>query len=198
MWPAEEVIGSAWSGEFAWASELAARLLEPLGRRWRHTLGVVTRAQSVSRLLDQHGADVLMAAAYLHDIGYAPELRDTMFHPLDGARFLSAGGHERLAGLVAHHTGARVEAEECGLESQLVEFAEERSLVANLLTYCDLTTSPDGEAIQADARVAGIIERYGDTPPARAARRSAPALLALALEVKILLPVHDSDLSRSA
>jgi hypothetical protein len=170
-----------------WAAELAEGLLKPLGGRWRHTLGVVARARRVTGLLDQHDARVLVAAAYLHDIGYAPELRDTMFHPLDGARFLRGHGCERLAKLVAHHTGARVEAEELGLEAQLAEFPEERSLVANLLSYCDLTTSPDGHAVEASARLEEIILRYGDAPPARAARRSAPALLAYAREVESLL-----------
>lgn len=47
--------GPAALGE-QWAGELAERLLKPLGRRWQHTLGVVSRARSVERLLDQHEA----------------------------------------------------------------------------------------------------------------------------------------------
>ena len=105
MRSAEGAILLARDGGFAWASQLAERLLEPLGSRWQHTLGVVRRAQSFGQLLDQQGSELLVAAAYLHDIGYAPELRDTMFHPLDAARFLRGGGRERLARLVAHHTG---------------------------------------------------------------------------------------------
>jgi hypothetical protein len=170
-----------------WAAELAEGLLKPLGSRWRHTLGVVERARRVTGLLDQHDARVLVAAAYLHDIGYAPAIRDTMFHPLDGARFLRDHGCERLAKLVAHHTGARVEAEELGLEAELAEFPEERSLVAKLLSYCDLTTSPDGHYVEASARLEEIILRYGDAPPARAARRSAPVLLAYVREVESVL-----------
>jgi hypothetical protein len=180
---AEGAILLARDGGFAWASQLAERLLEPLGRRWQHTLGVARRAQSFGQLLDQQESEVLVAAAYLHDIGYAPELRDTMFHPLDAARFLRGGGHERLARLVAHHTGALVEAEERGLESEMADFAEERSLVAKLLTYCDLTTSADGDAVTAVARLSDIITRYGGAPPGRAAQRSRPALLASIREV---------------
>ena len=30
----------------------------------------------------------MTAAAWLHDIGYAPAVDDTGFHPLDGARYL--------------------------------------------------------------------------------------------------------------
>jgi HD superfamily phosphodiesterase len=43
---------------------------------------------------------VLVAACYLHDIGYALALARGGFHPLDGARFLRALGRERLACLV--------------------------------------------------------------------------------------------------
>jgi HD superfamily phosphodiesterase len=32
----------------------------------------------------------VVTAAWLHDIGLAPDLRDTGFHPLDGARFLTS------------------------------------------------------------------------------------------------------------
>ena len=57
---------------------------------------------------------LLVAAAWLHDIGYAPTLAATVFHPLDGARHLRALGHERLARLVAYHSSARWEAEALG------------------------------------------------------------------------------------
>ena len=67
------------------------------------------------RPLRRRRPELLIAAAYLHDIGYAPELEDTGFHPLDGARWLRAQGQERLACLVAHHSGAWFEAEARGL-----------------------------------------------------------------------------------
>ena len=38
-------------------------------------------------------ADLLEAAAWLHDIGYAPSLVATGFHPLDGARYLRDTQH---------------------------------------------------------------------------------------------------------
>ena len=50
-----------------------------------------------------------VAAAYLHDIGYAPELRRTGLHQLDGARYIRSHGAERVARLVAHHSEARFE-----------------------------------------------------------------------------------------
>ena len=36
--------------------------------------------------------DVLVSAARLHDIGYAPDVMATGFHPLDGVRYLAGLG----------------------------------------------------------------------------------------------------------
>src|SRR3954464_12232219 len=121
----------------AWAREEAERRLSPLGDRWQHTRGVVQRARMLAPTVPEADRPTLIAAAYLHDVGYAPELEDTGFHPLDGARWLRESGHERLACLVAYHSGARFEAEERGLADELEEFPEERSIVADLLSYCD-------------------------------------------------------------
>ncbi|MGI9098564.1 MAG: HD domain-containing protein [Solirubrobacteraceae bacterium] len=103
----------------------------------------------------------LLAAAYLHDIGYAPDLARTGFHPLDGAIWLRERQRERLARLVAHHSGARYEAAVRGLVDPLARFAEESSPVADALTYCDLTTGPDGASISVASRLADIERRYG-------------------------------------
>nr|WP_244167179.1 HD domain-containing protein [Micromonospora marina] len=73
---------------------------------------MAAKARSLSGLVgeDQH---LLVAAAFLHDIGYSPEIRDTGFHALDGARWLRRNGFEpRLAGLVAYHSCAAYEAAE--------------------------------------------------------------------------------------
>jgi hypothetical protein len=103
----------------------------------------------------------LVAAAYLHDIGYATELADTGFHPLDGATWLRAQGLERLASLVAYHSGARFEAANRGFAERLAAFSEERSAVSDALTYCDLTTGPNGERITVASRLDEIRTRYG-------------------------------------
>ena len=55
-----------------WAYELAESLLaDPLPRRWAHTRGVAARAESLAPALGDD-AEALVAAAVLHDIGYAP------------------------------------------------------------------------------------------------------------------------------
>src|SRR5579859_5216811 len=88
-----------------WAAEQAALLLAPLGNRWRHVRGVVERSYQIGAIFNENDRSYLIAAAYLHDIGYAPSLKKTGFHPLDGAVYLRALGEERLACLVAHHSG---------------------------------------------------------------------------------------------
>lgn len=177
----------------AWAAAISRELLEPLGARWVHTLGVLERARTVGQALIPAGeADVLLAAAYLHDIGYATALQHTGFHPIDGARFLRTEGHERLARLVAHHTGARFEAGERGLANELAEFAPERSLIASALTYCDLTTSPEGHQIEPADRLAEITNRYGtESMVGRSIRRAHDALLADARTIRALLDERD-------
>ncbi len=143
-----------------WATALTRKHLGHLDQRWRHTLGVVDRARELARILPPSEHEFLVAAAYLHDIGYAPWFVRTGFHPLDGARYLQALGQERLACLVAFHSGARAEAEERGLARELAAFREENSLVARALTYCDLVTCPDGNRVSLEARLAHVAERY--------------------------------------
>lgn len=173
-----EVSSGGAESEPLWAERLSRRLLEPIAERWRHTLGVAARARMVGEALERDHAELLLAAAYLHDIGYAPELAQTGFHPVDGARFVRATGRERLAGLIAYHSGAEVEAEERGLVGELSEFEDERSLVSRALTYCDLTTDSQGGFAKPDERLAEIRRRYGLTSPERRAlERSASALL---------------------
>lgn len=164
--------------ERLWAEQEARRLLEPLGARWRHTQGVADRAQRVGGALERDDAQLLLAAAYLHDVGYAPELAQTGFHPVDGARFVRACGHGRLAGLVAYHSAAVAEASERGLAAELSGFEYERSVVSRALTYCDLTTDSDGRPVEPTGRFAEIRRRYGHgTPETRALERAEPALL---------------------
>jgi hypothetical protein len=146
-----------------WAHELAARYLaESLPSRWSHVQGVAARAWEVADVVADE-RDVLVSAAWLHDLGYAPELVETGFHPLDGARYLRRlGADDRLCGLVAHHSAALVEADQRGLVDQLnAEFPREQSSVGDALWYADLTVGPDGESVTVEERLAEIIERYG-------------------------------------
>ena len=144
----------------AWSRRVADETLSPLGRRWRHVQQVAALAEVVGTAFGEDGS-TLVAAAYLHDIGYAPELAATGFHPLDGGRYVRSHGHEQLALLVAHHSGARYEAKLRGFDTYEAEFPFLDSPLDQALTYCDLTTSPAGERVTLEHRVAEITSRYG-------------------------------------
>ncbi|MFB7459303.1 HD domain-containing protein [Streptomyces sp. NPDC056188] len=165
----------------AWATQLAeAELSAPIPRRWAHTRGVAGRATEIGRLLGKD-ADLLIAAATLHDVGYAPRLAVTGFHPLDGARFLrdEYGAGEPLVRLVANHSFALLEADERGLRDELAsEFPmPDDTLLVDALVYCDMTTTPDGGRTTAQERVTEIVSRYGaDSVVGRFIRRAAPEI----------------------
>jgi hypothetical protein len=176
-----------------WAEDHAGGLLRPLGRRWRHAQAVAEAARKLAGGLAPEDAEVLVAAAYLHDIGYADKLAVTGFHPLDGARHLRTLGHERLAGLVAHHTRSRHEARLRGLESALADFDDESNLVSAALAYCDLTTGPSGERMTPEQRLIDVEARYGAGSPVTLGLRTAwPELMEAVEQVEALTRRHAS------
>jgi putative nucleotidyltransferase with HDIG domain len=163
-----------------WAEATARKLLaKPLPRRWAHTQGVAATARGLAAVLGLD-ADLVTAAAWLHDIGYAPDVAATGFHPLDGARHLrdNEGASAMLCRLVAHHSCAINEAIERGLACDLAaEFPPARRDLADALIYCDMTTSPDGHRLPVARRLAEIRSRYGPGHlVSRSITRSAPEL----------------------
>ncbi|MGI5500157.1 three-helix bundle dimerization domain-containing protein [Lentzea sp. CA-135723] len=155
----------------SWARNTARRLLAPeLPRRWAHTAGVARRAERVARVLPEDERELLVAAAWVHDIGYAAEVKDTGLHSLDGARYLKrAGVSERVCSLVAHHSGAAAVAQLVGLADQLVEFPDNRGRLRDALWYCDMSTGPDGQPTTVQGRLQEIRQRRGpDDPVVRA------------------------------
>lgn len=140
------------------------------------------------------GADgeVLISAAVLHDIGYAPDLLETGFHPIDGARYLrSVEAPDRLVNLVAHHSCAVVEAGLRGLADELAEFTDERSALRDALWWADLTTTPDGELTTIEQRTGEITERYrSDHVVSRFVRQAWPELLGAVRRTESRLATH--------
>lgn len=65
-----------------WSADRAASLLSPLGNCWLHVQGVVERARQIGEAFNANDHCCLIAAAYLHDIGYTPALRQIGFHPI--------------------------------------------------------------------------------------------------------------------
>ncbi|MFJ2632052.1 HD domain-containing protein [Streptomyces sp. NPDC087422] len=166
-------------------------LAGPLPRRWAHSQGVAARAGTLAEIVGDRAA-LINSAAVLHDVGYAPRLVVTEFHPLDGARFLrdEHGVDERVTRLVANHSFALLEAEERGLREVLeAEFPLlEDQLLVDALVYCDMTTTPDGEPTTAPERVAEIVGRYGaDSIVGRFIRRAEPEIYAAVARIEVAL-----------
>ncbi|WP_245663024.1 HD domain-containing protein [Nocardia inohanensis] len=160
-----------------WAADIARVQLVGLPRRWKHTQGVARQAERVSALVDD--PDLLVASAWLHDVGYAEHLAHTGFHPLDGARFLAAiGAYERICGLVAHHSCACVEARNRNL---MIDWADERTALRDALWWADMTTTPTGGITDVSSRIEEVLQRYGpDHVVARSVLESRSELLAAA------------------
>ncbi|MDX8144507.1 HD domain-containing protein [Lentzea sp. BCCO 10_0061] len=137
-------------------------LAKSLPRRWRHVQGVARAAELCSPLFSRDDADLLVAAAVLHDIGYSPELAKTGFHPLDGACYLRGVGMDgRLCALIAHHSCAYREAELRNLSAQLAVWGDEEGALRDALWWADMTTTPDGKPTNVHDRIEEIQKRYG-------------------------------------
>lgn len=181
-----------------WAEDQATLLLLPLGNRWLHTKGVVERAQHVGKAFNKEDRSLLIAAAYLHDTGYAPSLNKTNFHPLDGATYLKSQSQIRLASLVAYHSEAQFEARLRGLATELYKFQPETSVIADALTYCDMTTGPTGLHISFEERIADIFQRYDETHIVnRAIHQAIPSLASAISKTQAILNQNESYYSLS-
>jgi len=176
------------------ARATAERMLaHALPQRWRHVRAVGQKAERIGSAFSAPDAATLAAAAWLHDVGYAPDLVDTGFHPLDGARWLrSHGAGARVAVLVANHSCALIEASERGLHRMLAdEFPLEHSAVADALIYCDLTTGPDGRSLTVEDRLSEIRARYGvGSMVARFVDRAEKDLVSAVWRTQRRLPAH--------
>jgi putative nucleotidyltransferase with HDIG domain len=169
---------AAESGIEADSRREAEALVAPLGTRWTHVQAVAMQAAAMSATVGRSEGIFLVAAAWLHDIGYSPTIGHTRFHPLDGARYLrDEGWPEIIVNLVAHHSGARFEAEQRGLADELAEFPFPDGPLLDALALADLTTGPAGERLTYDERIAEILRRYPeDDPVHRAWLTAAPVL----------------------
>ena len=99
-------------------------LRKDLPERWQHSIGVATRAKELAVTVPPAQRALLVASAWLHDIGYSPRLKRTGFHPLDGGTYLrDRGWEEELCALVAHHSGARFVPVERGFTQLLESFS---------------------------------------------------------------------------
>lgn len=168
------------------ARRMSERLLtEELPRRWAHTVAVAAAAVELVRGLASQDAEEIVCAAWLHDIGYAPSLVDSGFHPIDGAAYLSRHAvHGRaipagVIGLIAHHTGAVFEAHERGLQDVLARYPVPDAAKLAIVSCADLCSGPDGTPVDPDERITEVLARYpAEHPVHRAIAKSGPMLVA--------------------
>jgi len=96
--------------------------------------------------------------------------------------------YDRLACLVAYHSGAEYEAHLRGLTPQLLQFPREYSMIADALTYSDMTTNSIGEQVTFQERIADIFRRYDELHIVhRAIRQALPSLSAAVERTEELL-----------
>jgi putative nucleotidyltransferase with HDIG domain len=168
------------------ARAVAHELLRDLTDRWAHTVGVASRAVELAGTVDPAERELLVVAAWLHDIGYSPAVRDTGFHPLDGAAYLHRHGWpDRICGLVAHHSGALIIARGRGLEGTLTQYRHEQSPVSDALTHADQTIGPQGQPMTVDQRMVEKLARHDpNSVQARLHHAREPHLRAVAARVE--------------
>lgn len=149
------------------AERLAATVLAGDPGRLRHVRSAAAVALLVSEAVAPARVDLLLSAAVLHDIGYADGVRDTGFHPLDGADWLAArGAPAELTALVAHHSeSAMLPAAQRWVE-RFRRHGRPDPVVADVVTYADQTAAPDGRRVSPIDRIA---ERRRRRPPGDAA-----------------------------
>jgi hypothetical protein len=162
------------------ARRVSTQLLADIGPRWRLVQHVARAAHEQSGHLDPDERDLVVASAWLHDVGYATSISLSGLHSLDGARHINILGYpQAIIGLVAYHTGAMYEAEERGLLDQLLRFDPPPERLLDALTLADLSVGPGGSHSDPEDRIAEILQRYEPEHPVhRAVLSSRESLMA--------------------
>ena len=124
---------------------------------WQRVAG--WRGRELAHLRPQALA-TLELAAVLHDIGRAIDPLDVEPHGLVGAQFLDDLGLHDVAPLVAHHSGALLEAEARGMR-HLDRWAPADPELHALLDYADRTVNGRGQMVSLDGRRLELVERFG-------------------------------------
>jgi hypothetical protein len=155
-------------------------LSQKLPSRWLHTQAVARTACELADKLDITPSEkaLLVVSAWYHDIGYAIPT-SYKWHPLDGALLLRGWELDMVASQVAWHTTAEEESKLLGLFDALSRtHPRPHPLIADALTYCDMTNGPEGQRFSFDQRFQEVRLRHGEGSSAVVAMESAmPRLL---------------------
>lgn len=157
----------------SWGAWLERAFAATPARFW-HSRAVWHRAAQATRRELRHWAphdrDALVLAALLHDVGRALDPRNTAPHGFVGAAWLDELGLHDVARLVAHHSGARHEAELRDMAHldvwPLASFTPTERDGLAVLTYLDRTTNPAGIEVTVDERRSDLVRRSGGSSPA--------------------------------
>jgi hypothetical protein len=132
----------------------AAEILSGDPELHEHASRTARRAAELAQRIPGTRATDVMAAAWLHDIGYAAPLKRTGFHPLDGALFLMGEDWpERIVRLVAHHSLAALEAPFYGVGHHLGVIEVVTGIDADILTSADLSAGVGNPVPTAQSRL---------------------------------------------
>jgi hypothetical protein len=147
-----------------------SKYIPPDRHRYTHILGVVERMKEVLAQIEmeEETKELLLQTAFLHDIGYSDKLNQYDYHPLDGAFFVQQCGFPKpVIAAVLFHSGAyesvkKTRPDLVSIYAYNAQWLDETDqLFIDLITYCDLHTSPVGKKISVKERIDDIVTRYG-------------------------------------
>ena len=147
------------------AETLARHLLSTDSDRLAHCRYAASIAEIAAEALGVTDPQHLVAAAWLHDVGYLPTIARTGFHPLDGALYLaSQGWPDDTVMLVAHHSHADLLAPYFDVEDHLAVLDHAGGDAEAVLTYADLRSGTTGMGALPDERIAEMRARHAENP----------------------------------
>lgn len=155
-----------------------------------HAARSAQHAARMARDIASSNQAEVTAAAWLHDIGYAPQLERTGFHPLDGALFLIRHSWpDRVVRLVAHHSLAAIEAPFYGVSHHLSAIEQVQGIDADILVSADLLGGRGDRTPSVQERLAAMreVDEAGGVVPADVRQERYAGLLSAHARVRALL-----------
>jgi hypothetical protein len=179
------------------ARALAESLLVDDPTRLEHVRGAGTVAGMVASALSPHQPEMIIAAAWLHDIGYAPAIARTGFHPVDGALFLAREGWpDPVVFMVAHHSQAAVLAPYYGVQHHMALLEHVHGVADDIITFSDLRAGPNGLGAEPRDRVEDMRRRHADSGVVPRAIREARYRMLLTAAARVNAEVNRATRTR--